>query len=204
MTPKLWKIAGTLALLGIIAAGTVFGVNSCRRRQASEAETQAYIASGEAGVHQSNATTSDTTVSDLKAKLADQTVILARVAGERDALLKRWNARSLPLPALPSTTTDDRPALLEQLALASAVIEKDAAMIEDQSKVIETQALTIGTVTVSRDEWKATAEARERQARAQEVATKAWKQSVTSSKWVGRFQGFAAGVAVGYVAGARR
>lgn len=200
MSPR-YIIGAALAVALIL--GSLVGYQSCRTSQGSAAEVQANIASGAANVHQSQAQASDALEPNLKAKLADQTVILARVTGERDALRKQWAARPVPPDALPPAAPDDRPALLEQLDLASAVIEKDAAMIDNQSKVIETQALTIGTLTVSRNEWKLTAEARERQALAQEAATRAWKSAVTSSKWIGRAQGFAAGVALGYAGGKR-
>mgnify|MGYP000990923618 CR=1 FL=1 len=38
---------------------------------------------------------------------------------------------------------------------------------------------------------------------AQAAATAAWKQAVATSRWRGRVEGFAAGVALGYVGGKR-
>lgn len=38
---------------------------------------------------------------------------------------------------------------------------------------------------------------------AQEAATRAWKQALTTGKWWGRIEGFAVGAALGYVGGRR-
>lgn len=199
MTPRLWTIAGTLALLITLGAGTVFTVNSCRRKQASEAETQAHIASGEAHAHQTQAANADTLVADLKAKLENQAKQLDLVLAQRRELLRKLGA-SKPssddpsLAGLPPLPIDDS---------RDALIAKDAEVISAQAVVIDSQAVVIAGLTTSRDEWKATAEARERQARAQEVATDAWKKSVTTAEWKGGIKGFIAGAALGYFGGKR-
>lgn len=84
------------------------------------------------------------------------------------------------------------------------MIEKDQEDIDALQKVSTTKDVLIASLTLDRDQWKATADLRQKQAMAQEAATEAWKQAVTASRWRGRIEGFAAGVALGYVGGKTR
>ena len=203
MTPTIGKIIAGAAAVLIIIGALVFGVDSCHRRQGSAAEVQANIAKGEANAHQSQAQASDSKVADLETTVASQTKQLARVQEERDALLKRWRTRPIPPAVLPATTPDDRSELLEQLVLADAVIQKDAETIYNLAVGSTVKDSLIVQLTTSRNEWRATAEARERQALAQQAATKAWRDSVTTSRWTGRIEGALAGAAIGFLGGRR-
>ena len=188
-----------LGLILAILAGLA-GYNSCRKTQGSAAEVQANIAKGEANAHQSQAQASDAVVSDLQAKHLEAQKALDRLTNERVALLKRLDVeRQARLDA-----ESAHPATIEPIPdVRDAVIAKDAEVIAAQTVVIGQKDAEIVQLTTSRNEWKATAEARERQALAQEAATKAWKQAVTSSRWQGRIEGFAAGAALGFLGGRR-
>jgi len=188
-----------LGLILAILAGLA-GYNSCRKTQGSAAEVQANIAKGEANAHQSQAQASDAVVSDLQAKHLETKKALDRLTNERVALLKRLDVeRQARLDA-----ESAHPATIEPIPdVRDAVIAKDAEVIAAQTVVIGQKDAEIVQLTTSRNEWKATAEARERQALAQEAATKAWKQAVTSSRWQGRIEGFAAGAALGFLGGRR-
>lgn len=203
MTPRLWLIAGALVLCFALGFGIPAGCDAYRQRHANASEVTAHIAEGEAQTHEAQARATDPKIQDLEAKVDSQAKQLARVQGERDVLLKKWNARPIPVQSSSNAAIDDRSELLAQLDLAQAVIEKDAEEIAKQDLLIKNQSELILVATKRGDEWKATAEARERQALAQEAATAAWKKAVTSSKWVGRAEGFAAGIAIGYVGGRR-
>lgn len=176
-----------LGTLGIVS----FGVESCRRQQGSGAEVQANIAAGEAQTHEAQAGKADATVQDLQAKLDSKAKDLDRVSKERDALLKRLAAKPVPHvdPVVPNPGADTLDALEAAIADRDEVIAKDAELITVQAETITKQVQTIQVLTVARDEWRATAEARERQALAQEAATKAWKGAVSSAEWKGRAQG---------------
>jgi len=188
-----------LGLILAILAGLA-GYNSCRKTQGSAAEVQANIAKGEANAHQSQAQASDAVVSDLQAKHLETKKALDRLTNDRVALLKRLDVeRQARLDA-----ESAHPATIEPIPdVRDAVIAKDAEVIAAQTVVIGQKDAEIVQLTTSRNEWKATAEARERQALAQEAATKAWKQAVTSSRWQGRIEGFAAGAALGFLGGRR-
>jgi len=200
VTPKLSHIllgfAGCILLAGLLT----WGIEHARAAQGAKHEQAAQEAKGEANAHQTQAQASDKVVTDLKTKLDDQAAQLARLQSERAVLLRRLAAKPQPDPApadLPVPVADgvgdDRDAL----------IAKDAEVIAAQALFIDGQKTEILALTTSRDQWKATAEQRERQAQAQEQATKAWKDAVTASTWKGRIQGFAAGIALGYVGGKR-
>ena len=188
-----------LGLILAILAGLA-GYNSCRKTQGSAAEVQANIAKGEANAHQSQAQASDAVVSDLQAKHLETKKALDRLTNERVALLKRLDVeRQARLDA-----ESAHPATIEPIPdVRDAVIAKDAEVIAALQADSTVKDSLIVQLTASRDEWKQTAEARERQALAQESATKAWKHAVTSSRWQGRIEGFAAGAALGFLGGRR-
>lgn len=206
MTPRLSHILiGAGLVLGLWAAA-VFGIDAYQKYKGRGNEVAAHIAEGEANAHQSQANASDAKISDLQAKVDSQAKDLGRLNAERDALLKRLAAKPVSHadPVGPNLSpTDALDALEAAVAERDEVIAKDAEVITSQAGIIKDQTVVIGQLMISRDEWKATAEARERQAIAQEAATKAWKDAVRSSKWSGRVQGFAAGVALGFLGGKR-
>jgi len=80
------------------------------------------------------------------------------------------------------------------VASLDAVIASQDELIAEQDNQIKDQAIRIKTG----DDALA---ASMRQTRALEIALKAQKSATTSSKWLGRIQGFAIGVSVGWVGG---
>lgn len=192
---------GLGAILLVLAS--LAGVDSCRKRQGSQAEVQAAIHQGEANAHQAQAQTSDAAYEDLKAKVDGQKQDLDRLNTERNALLRRLAAKPLPNPNhadhIPGSDALD--ALEAAIDVRDEIIAKDAEVIQAQAYFIEAQKAEIAVLVVSRDEWKATAEARERQAMAQAEATRAWKQAVTTSRWQGRGEGAVVGALLGLLGG---
>lgn len=196
----IWKPAYSFIGLGLILAAlaSLAGVDSCRKKQGSNAQTQANVAKGEANAHQTQAQTSDAVAANLQAQLMAKETALGRLTAERGALLKRLESeRQARLDA-----ESAHPAAVEPIPdVRDALIAKDAEVIEAQGKEIAGLKDLTSQLVISRDQWKATAEARERQALAQQAATDAWKKAVTTSRWRGRIEGFAVGMASGYVAG---
>jgi FlaG/FlaF family flagellin (archaellin) len=207
MTPILGKIlAGALAV--ILAVGAIaWGLDAYHKRRATKDEVQAQVFKGEANATQTQAQAKDKAYADLKAEHEATKADLDRLSLERSALLRKLAAAkqnsgtpSQPDPGTVPTTT---PALSDDLASRDAVIAKDAELITAQAKVIEDQKSEIVILTDARDQWKATADLRNRQAMAQEAATEAWKKAVTASRWQGRIEGALAGAALGYLGGRR-
>ena len=188
--------------LGIAAAlifGGLIGYQSCRKAEAGAAETQVHIADGEANVHTAQAQTSDTLAAELRATNAAQKKQLDLVLAERRELLRKLAAikpsgDDPSLAGLPSIPPDDP---------RDALIAKDAEVIQAQADHIVGLNAMVSALTISRDEWKLTAEARERQALAQAVATKAWRQSVTSAELKGGAKGLVLGLMLGFAGGKR-
>lgn len=187
------------AILGlafvIVALGSLaFGIESCGKGKVQQGTIQAAEAHGAGDAHQQQAQSSDAKVADLEAQVQSQNAKVGRLLAERTALLARLDhADHVPVDPVPpgEPVRDDR----------DAVIAKDAEVIAVQGKVITDQAVVISALTTSRDAWKATAEDRAREAAGLRIALDAQKSVANSGKWVGRFQGVAIGLGVGYIAG---
>jgi hypothetical protein len=205
MNPRILAAALGLALV-IGGLGALAGLDSCRKHQGEAGEHNAAVASGAANVHQSQAQAQDPIIADLQAQHEKDAADLGRLNAERDALLRKLASRPKPhVDSVGDNSSPTDPVGADDSALeaAEAVIAKDAEVIESQEILIKNQSEQILVITKKSDEWEATAKARERQALAQEAATKAWRDAVTTSRWRGRIEGFAAGVALGYVGGRR-
>ena len=204
MTPRLSHILITAGVVIALLGAVVFGLDAIHKHKGESSQTTANIESGVASAHQSQAQAHDATVENLKAQLSAREADVGRLSRERDALLRKL--ASVPKPGAGSagdnlSPTEPVGADDSELEMLRATVEKDAEVIEalEADSVVKDSLIT--AALRSRDEWKATAEARERQALAQEAATEAWKKAVVSSRWRGRFEGFAAGVALGYAGG---
>lgn len=210
MSPRILAAALGLALV-IGGLGALAGLDSCRKHQGEAGEHNASVASGEAITHEHAAQAQNPVIADLQAKLKALEADLGRLNAERGDLLRKLAAKPRPNPTgngvspVDPVGSDDSELLSNsnELELLRAVVAKDAEVIEAQEILIKNQSEQILVITKKSDEWEATAKARERQALAQEAATKAWRDAATTSRWRGRIEGFAAGVALGYVGGRR-
>lgn len=84
-------------------------------------------------------------------------------------------------------------------------------LLAAQDELIAKQAGQISTLKVAltdeqarSEQFRLAFESERKATAAQQAATEAWKKAVTTSKWRGRIEGFAAGVALGYVARGQR
>jgi len=201
MTFTPWKVlAGAVAAM-LLAYGAFTAFQHYHQAQGTKDEQQAQVFKGEANAHQTQAQASDAKVADLQAKVDAQVQDLGKLQKERDGLLRKLAAKVPAVPGSPDLEPagGTGPAPVDDPN--DQVIAKDAEVIAQQGFVIQSQKIEILQLTESRDQWKATADLREKQAMAQEAATAAWKKAVTESRWRGRVEGFVAGVASGYVAG---
>lgn len=201
MSPRLLQaLLGGLLIIGVLG-GMALGVESCGKGRVDGATANANIAHGEADAHQAQAQTSDQVVSDLQARVAGAAADVDRLKAERLRLLRALAAKvpQVPSDPDPAVAPPTQPSPLADVR--DQVIAKDAEMIQAQQVVISDQAAVIGTLIISRDAWKATASAREREAAQLRIALDAMKTVQSSGKWLGRVEGFAIGLGAGYVAG---
>ena len=205
--PRLMQAGIGMALLVGGLAVYVMVQDGCNRRQGRVEELLAAQAAGEAIAREKLAKAKDAEVQDAKAKADLATENSRRAIAERDAALRALAAKRRPDPPSEGATVEELRLVVTDLTArldaAELVILKDADTIEAQAKELSVVKESLTAAIQRGDEWKATAEARERQAMAQEAAVRAWKQAVNSSRWRGRMEGFAAGIAVGLVGGRR-
>lgn len=197
--PKI--LVSAAVVVGLCLSGLVVA-EKIHEHQAQASDHQTAIHEGEANAHQSQANASDAKVSDLQAKVDSQAQELGRLNAERDALLKRLAAKPVPHedPAVPAVGLVD--ALEAAVSDRDDVIAKDAEVIAAQDGRIKGLEAVNGQLVASRDEWKAAFESERKARQAQEAASRAWKDAVTTSEWKGGIKGFIAGTALGYL-GAR-
>jgi len=204
MKPTIVEAALGLALIVGVVFSTALGSESCNRGKVAQATIQAAEANGAASAHQTSAQASDAKVADLEARVESAVQDVGRHKAERAALLRKLAAKVPPVPSDPDHTVAPPTQPSPVVDVRDQLIAKDAEVIQAQGKQIEDQAVVIGALTVSRDMWKATAEARTREAAGLRIALDAQKSVASSGKWVGRIQGFAIGIGAGYVAGRLR
>ncbi len=83
------------------------------------------------------------------------------------------------------------------------LLAADAVLIAKQDAQIQGLTVALTDEQARSEQFRLAFEAERKATAAQQAATEAWKKAVTTSKWMGRAQGFAAGVALGYVGGKR-
>ncbi len=194
MTPRLRYILGALAAGLLVWWGVASLMDAYHQHQGTAQEQASHQQHQEAQTHAQAAQaipdhTAAIQAAEARAKAAEDKA--GRLQRERDDLLARLAAQ----PPAPPDIRDE-------------VIAKDKEVIQAQSEQIVGQAGQIAALGLAltdeqrrSSEWKA-AFAHEQAARlAQEAATRAWRQSVKESRWRGRIEGFAAGVALGYAGG---
>ena len=196
MIPRRYLLIGLGAVLAILAS--LAGVDSCRKHQGTEAEHQAAIHQGEANAHASQAQAIPDHAAELQSAKDDVARARAEVARVK-RLLAAQSGHAVPDPAgqgssLPPVVDPDP---------RDQVIASQGVLIEKQDAQIQGLQVALMDERKRSSEFKAAFEAERKATAAQEAATRAWKQAVTTSKWMGRAQGFAAGVALGYVGGKR-
>jgi outer membrane murein-binding lipoprotein Lpp len=190
-------LAGAAALL-LLAGGVFWGIDRYQKGKGTKNEQQSQQLQGEANAHASNASSIPDHAQQLQSAKDD--VARARAEVER---VKRLLAAK-PIISVPDHSGSGSP-------LPSAVDpDPRDQVIASQGVLIEKLDAQVGGLQLAlSDEQKRSAEFKlafetERKATAaQAVATEAWKKAVTSIRWRGRVEGFAAGVALGYVGGKR-
>lgn len=189
-------IAAGLAL-GLLGA-LVFGVDASRKHQGSAAEIQSAIHQGEANAHVSQAQAIPDHAAELATAKADVAGARAEVERLRRLLAAQGRER-IPDPEC-SHATDPAPVAPDH---RDELLAADAVLIEAQAGQIAALGLALTDEQRRSEQFRLAYESERKATAAQEAATRAWKQAMTTSKWRGRIEGFAAGAALGYVGGRR-
>lgn len=196
MTKPVTYLLVAVGALGLIWAALSFaGRHEAHQGQAQE--TQSAVHQGEAQAHVQAAES----VPDHSQALASAAAASARAWAEVRRLRQLVGAKppALPGPTVPPPAGGDAASDLRAQQLLAA----DRTLIEAQAGQIEALGLALADERRRSAEFKAAYEAERKATAAQAAATEAWKQAVTTSRWRGRIEGFAAGVALGYVGGRR-
>jgi hypothetical protein len=188
-------VIGLCALLAILAG--LSGLGSWRERQGHAGEIQSAVHQGEAQAHVQAAES----VPDHSQALASAKADSARAWAEVRRLRKLVDAKApaLPDPAVPPATGGEPAADLRTQQLLAA----DRELIEAQARENQALKLALSDEKKRSSEFKAAFESERKATAAQQAATEAWKKAVTTSRWQGRIEGFAAGAALGFVGGRR-
>jgi len=196
MVGRAWFIGLGLVLLALVS---LVGLDSCQRGKGAAQEVIAHIEEGKADAHVSEAQAIPDHAQELAQAKADVAGARAEVERLRRIVAAQGRAR-VPDPSGP-VASDVAPVPPDH---RDELLAADAVLIAKQDADI--QVLTGALMDERRrsDEFRQAFEAERKATAAQAAATEAWKKAVTTSKWVGRAQGFAAGVALGYVGGRLR
>ena len=194
MNTRIYAAMVGLALV-IGGLGALAGLDSCRKHQGASQETQSAIHQGEANAHAGQAQA----VPDHSQALASAEADSARAWAEVRRLRRIVGAPlpALPDPAVPAQAGGDGTADLR----AEQLLAADRELIDAQDRQIQGLKLALADEQKRSAEWQAAFEAERKATAAQSAATEAWKKAVVTSRWRGRVEGFAVGLASGYAAG---
>jgi len=196
MAPFDWDtpIAKPMAVV-IAAALVVLGVgSSCAyhyRAKASQAENAANVAKGEADAAKAQAQAKDAEIAAKDSGLEQARADVARKIAELARL------RASLRPSAPEDPVIDEPIQPGVVDLIHLVAKQDE-VIHVQANFIKGLEVKISDLTISRDAWKQSSDARERESAGLRIALEAQKSLTKSALWKGRFQGLAVGIATGY------
>ena len=186
------------ALAAALILGSLAGYKSCRKSQGSANEIQSAVHQGEANAHVSQAQAIPEHSEELATAKADVAGARAEVARLKRVLAAQ---QSVPVSDHEGSDSTDLPPIppdhRDQVIAAQDVLitKLDGQVLTLETSLRDEQARSKQFREAFEAERKATA--------AQAAATEAWKKAVTASRWQGRIEGFAAGVALGYL-GAKR
>ena len=179
---------GLALILGALAA--MAGFESCQRHKAEQAEQVSTQQAQEADSHAQAAESIPVHQAELAAAKADV-----------ERLRKKLASRPAPLAPLPAVEPDGGSGGGGDVAVLREQIAERDELIQAQDRQIAALESAYADERKRSAEFREAYEAERRATAAQAAATKAWKEAVTTSRWKGRVEGFAAGIALGYVGG---
>lgn len=189
----------TALALGIFALGLGMGlgINGHRAsKKAEQAQSQADQAVGQAQAHAAQAAASDRQADHERQTVSDADAHTATARREFDRLTRAL-PRKTPAPIEPAASAPD----VAELEATRAALAQAQQVIADQQAQVEARDKLIASITASRDQWKATAEADERALALQKIASDAAVHSEHAHGVRAQLVRGLEGLAVGYVAG---
>jgi len=185
----------TVALVALVIVAAAWGVGYLQgarsgEAKATQAEQQANEAKGRADAAVESARRAQVDEAKARAGMADADAKAARAA----ELVARLRNRPLPDPGV---VPPAGPGPLEPAGLIEALTEQ----VEAQREQIQARDGLILSLEAQRDGWKRAHDERHRETVALRLALDGQKSAVNGALWRGRLQGFAVGIASGYLAG---
>ena len=179
--------------VGLLAAAWGVGYLQGARSgevKASQAEQQAQEHKGRADAALEAARRAKADEAKARAQVADADAKAARAA----ELVAKLRNRPLPAPGVVPAVD---PGPLEPVGLIEALTEQ----VEAQQEQIQARDGLILSLEAQRDRWKQAHDERHRETVALRLALDGQKAAANGALWRGRLQGFAVGIASGYLAG---
>lgn len=210
MIPRRYLLIGFGLFLGVLCILAMWGNH--KQHQGSDFEHQVTIHEGEANAHVNQAQAIPDHAeaiqrAEARAQAAEADLVGSRAEVDRLRRIVAAERRArVSDPAMPGPSHDQpmEPDHRDELLAADAVL---ITKLETEVKELKGANLELKTAFTDEQkrsaEYKAAWEAERKRALAQQAATDAWKSAVKTSRWQGRMEGFAVGVAVGYL-GSRR
>lgn len=196
MTSKvIYSVIGAVTV--VVASLFAFQAYKSHRGLANQLKAQEF--KGEADVHVNQAQAIPEHAQELAQAKAD--VAGARAEVQRLRRLVAAQGRTRVSDSAGATAPAPGPVAPDR---RDELLAADAVLIDKQDAQIQALTLALVDKTKQADEYREAFEAERKAFAAQEAATKAWKEAVSTSRWTGRIEGFAAGVALGYVGGKTR
>lgn len=190
MSPRGWA---SLALAVALAVAGVWIYSTAMDSKVARAEQAASEMKGKVNALQE------------QARIAvDQADAAAKTAAQHEATAQALKAKLAKLRALPASATASAPSGAtsvdgpsDEAALSAQIIAAQDSQIAAQKDEIKGLRVAL----VLKDQALVTQEQR---VRGLEIALDAQRHAAKSGKWMGRIQGFAAGIGVGYISGRLR
>ena len=186
-------VIGAAVLLALVASawgvGYLQGARSGQARSI-ESEKQSQEAKGRADAAAESARRAQADEAQARAQVADADAKAARAA----ELVARLRNRPVSAPGVVPAVD---PGPLEPVGLIEALTEQ----VEAQQEQIQARDAVILSLEAQRDGWKRAHDDRHKETVALRLALDGQKAAVNGALWRGRVQGFAVGIASGYLAG---
>jgi len=200
LKPLAMVAAALIVFLGLVFA-LGYGMGQRKNLQrAVQSEKQADEAKGKADALKAVAIQKDQAIDAADPRLAESRAKMDRLTAELSRL-RASQASAQASSNREATCSEPVPGPVADLA---PVVAKQDELIKAQADVIQAQDVKISGLILSRDAWKGSAEAREAEAIQLRAALTAQQGLNAGALWRGRIQGFAVGIASGYVAGRLR